>query len=104
MDTEGPKPTNGDILNKLKEESCEQGVISFILAHYSLDESEKPNVASFRSSFNRLKQKHKQLIKDRIKEVKKGISGQTGTYDHWASQIYSLPSAPAAASSSNVTI
>ena len=35
MDTEGPKPTNGDILNKLKEESCEQGVISFIVIYMS---------------------------------------------------------------------
>ena len=58
MESKDSKPTNEDVINKLKE-SGEDGAVSFLFDHYSLDESEKPPMNCFRASFKRLKQKHK---------------------------------------------
>ena len=91
MESNKKKPTNEEVLFKCKE--SEDVAVTFLFQSYS-DLVPKPSSYNLKKCVQRLKEKHKKLNKRRTDEIKSGISGQEGTYDHWAKQVFSMP-APA---------
>ena len=84
------KPTNEEVIAQSKK--SDEAAASFILEAYSGLIS-KPSLSHLNRAIQRLKDKHKQLNRRRKDEIKKGIAGQEGTYDHWKQQTFIMPSA-----------